>query len=111
MPERSLGVRVRRLRGEVRQREIERVVALWRSSGSSQSRFCAEQGISTQTLRRWRTSLDGEVRRSKPAFIEVKTPRAETMYEIVLASGACVRIPAGFDEGEVARLLHVARSC
>ena len=111
MSERSLGVRVRRLRGEARRREIERVVALWRSSGSSQSRFCAEQGISTQTLRRWRTSLDVEAQRSKPAFIEVKAPRAEMMYEIVLASGACVRIPAGFDEGEVTRLLRIAHSC
>ncbi len=113
MASKDVGRRIGRLRGEARQREIDTVLNQWRASDLSKVRFCKSQGISTQTLRRWLVAVPAvrSPEAPRPAFIEVKAPRAETMYEIVLGSGACVRIPAGFDEGEVARLLCAARSC
>lgn len=108
------GRRIGRLRGEARQREIDAVLTRWKSSDLSRVGFCKGEGISTQTLRRWLTTsamavpLAGDHGR---AFIEVKAPQADAMYEIVLSGGARVRIPAGFDEGEVARLLCVAQTC
>lgn len=110
----DLGRRIGRLRGEARRREIDAVLTRWKASDLSRAGFCREEGISTQTLRRWLATsptavpLAGDRGR---AFIEVKAPRVAAMYEIVLLGGARVRIPAGFDEGEVARLLCVARTC
>ena len=118
MSKASLGQRVSRMRGEVRRREIERVLSLWRKAEGSQHRFCNEQGISTQTLSRWRKEL-GDLASAAPprapAFIEVSAPHSEAhsdaLYEIVLPSGTSVRVPPGFDETELARLLSIASAC
>ena len=114
MASRDLGRRIGRLRGEARQREIDAALTRWRASGLSKVGFCRRQGVSTETLRRWLSAVSAAVPPAvdpTPAFIEVKAPRTEAMYEIVLPCGAYVRVPAGFDESEVTRLLGVARSC
>jgi len=114
MSKASLGQRVSRMRGEVRRREIERVLSLWRKAEGSQGRFCREQGISTQTLSRWRKEFGdfpAVTPSAAPAFIEVRTPHSEALYEIVLPCGASVRVPFGFDDTELARLLSIASAC
>ena len=114
MSNESLGRRVGHLRGEARRCEIERVLLLWEGADQSGVHFCREQGISTQTLRRWLEEFGGRARRKRsatPAFIEVQAPHADHLYEIVLPSGASVRVPAGFDDTDLARLLAAAASC
>lgn len=105
----TLGRRIGKLRGEVRLREIEGVVARWREWEGTQSSFCASLGISTQSLVRWRRAAGGKSMARSP-FIELGRSAAPRSfcYEVVLPSGASVRAPAGFNEGEVARLLALA---
>jgi hypothetical protein len=45
------------------------------------------------------------------APVEVRVPSPAAPLELALASGHVLRIPAGFDEAEVRRLLGVLAGC
>ena len=97
----------------------------WRESGLTAREFAAEIGVNAGTLAHWKYRLSTEAQRAaiQPAapsdaavrFVEVKAaaPTDEpTMsmlpaFEVVLASGAVVRVPAHFDTATLRRLLDV----
>ncbi len=105
----TLGRRIGKLRGEARRREVEQVIARWREWDGTQSAFCVSMGISIQSLIRWRKAVEDAPAQGAP-FVEIGVTSApsSSCYEIVLASGASVRVPTGFDDGEVSRLLTLA---
>jgi len=97
----------------------------WRESGLSAKEFAAEIGVNAGTLMHWKYRLAAEARDAeRPAvkpkqesvsFVEVKaaTPVApansatESSFEVVVASGAIVRVPPHFDAAALRRLLDV----
>lgn len=114
MAKASLGRRVKALRGEARQKEIAAIVSEHEASHLSAAAFCELKGIARVTLGRWKQELRAASRRqagSSPQFVEVRTsPRAATGYEVTLPGGASLRVPSGFDEAELGRLLSVLRA-
>jgi len=75
-------------------------------------------------LKWWRWRLSGDARRAaaaakseptKAAFVEIgpatpvpEAPVAGGSFEVVLRNGRVVRVPSGFSDGELARVLAVA---
>jgi hypothetical protein len=106
----GLGKRIQRLRGAERAAAIDEVIARWRASGTSKASFCREAGIATVTLGRWLRKLEVEraVERS-PVLVEVgrRERPVRDGYEVVLPGGVEVRVPAGFSDEDLARLLRV----
>jgi len=88
-------------------------------SGLTLTAFAIGEGLDPQRLSRWRRRLGGA---ASPVFEEVVVAdpvasildsdaarRAEReLFEVVLASGRVVRVPASFDAGALRRLLAVA---
>ena len=100
---------IRRLRGSEREANARGMLRRWKASGLSQAAFCRRAGISTVTLGRWlREFGDGEGG-SRGGFVEVRLgpSTAAAAYDLELASGRHLRIPAGFDASELDRLLAV----
>ena len=110
----SLGKRLHRLRGDARLAAIGEVVSEWRKSGQSQAEFCREKGIATVTLGRWLRHLEANKASEKqgPVLVEVGVHDVERddAYEVILGDGTWLRVPAGFREGELARLLATLSS-
>ncbi len=80
-------------------------VAAWRASGEPLSRFAARAGIAKSSLAEW-------ARCSPPclpvAFHEVEVVELSPPPPLVVTlagSGHAVAVPAGFDAGELRRLL------
>jgi hypothetical protein len=108
-------------------------VERWKDSGLSAKEFAAETGVKSSSLSYWkwklgtgdergnkRTGASAVVLDSKPRairrpfgrarFVEVSAGTAATtssMLEIVLSGGARVRVPAGFDEETLTRVVRV----
>ena len=104
-------------------------VAQWRDSGRSAAEFAAELGVRADTLKWWKWKLDADTRRKslarRPArpvqiiakdkmavapltFVELTTaPMVREPLEVVLPSTLRVRVPIGFDDATLTRLLDV----
>jgi hypothetical protein len=117
----------------------QRLLGVWERSGLSQAEFCRRRGIKAVTLawwkRRLRTPRDTERqrrgrrvdRRRRARFVEVALPHGASLalasrgsslaptsnrYELVLPSGACLRLPGDFDPERVAQLVQaLAAAC
>ena len=85
-------------------------------SGLSVRKFAAREGLKAGSLSFWRWKLGGggratETQRIAPLkFVELTgefpaTAPAAKEFEVVLGSGRVVRVPGGFDAGELARLV------
>ena len=74
------------------------------SSGLSVGEFAARESLSAPRLYRWRARLRA-ARPKTTAFVEIK-PAAATI-ELVLRSGDVVRLPDGFSEEALRRLVAV----
>src|SRR4051812_34800939 len=100
----------------------EERIARWQQSKLSAEEYAPLEGVRPSSLKWWRWRLSGEVRRAttpakgeptKAAFIEVgasaPVPEAAAQtsprFEVVLRNGRVVRVPAGFSDGELARVL------
>jgi hypothetical protein len=102
------------------ERDAREVIAALDRSGQPVSAFAAEHGLDPQRVYLWRRRLGGAERTTFQEVI-VRPPGrrsgAETQgsaFEIVLVSGAVVRVPPSFDSVTLARLLEVlaqARAC
>jgi hypothetical protein len=98
----------------------------WRESGLTAREFAAEIGVNAGTLAHWKYRLAADARRgvlrtvppseAVVSFVEVKTSAAKAeqandsplpAFEVVLASGAVVRVPAQFDSAALRRLLDL----
>ena len=92
-------------------RRIER----WRDSGLTAAQFGADSNVNPRTLTYWKWVLSKESRGEKrvapaspsPAFVEIRTASSGVAFELALANGSRLQIPAGFDAGTLERLLAV----
>jgi transposase-like protein len=100
--------------------EAREVLAALARSGKSVSAFAAEHGLDPQRVYLWRRRFG----KAEPTtFQEVIIHRAEhrhepgpagAAFELVLASGDVIRIPASFDAAALIRVLDVlsqTRAC
>ncbi len=92
-------------------------VARWEASGLSAAAFAARERLAARSLVWWRWKL-----RASPSpaaspldFLPVRVvstaaarPSTAEPIEIVLPNGRIVRVPVGFDEAELERVLAVA---
>lgn len=96
---------------------VERV-ARWEASGLSAAAFAARERLAVKSLVWWRWKLraSSSVPTASPLdFLPVRVVRTATArsstagpIEIVLPNGRVVRVPVGFDEAELERVLAVA---
>lgn len=106
----------------------QRLLGAWEQSGLSQAEFCRRRGLKAVNLAWWKRRLRGSPgtpragrqRRmrsaGRAAFVELALPShpgcGRLGYELVLPSGACLRLPDDFDPEQVARLVQVlAAAC
>jgi transposase-like protein len=100
--------------------EWARRVARWVASGLTGAEFAAREGVKEATLRHWKWQLarDGRLldgMNEKPRFLEVvgsfeparPAPDDDAALELLLDGGRRLRIPRGFDEATLRRLLAV----
>lgn len=102
-------VEVRRLRGEAREAHARGALGRWERSGLSAASFARREGVSAVTLRRWREAFagPGAGRPAAGGYIELEVSERPVArpFEVLLSQGRVVRVPAGFDEHELSRLL------
>ena len=87
------------------------------SSGKGLKAFAEEKGMSSSRLGWWRTKFARELREgaghgTSPAFVPVVAARGgnsekPSPLEVVLRTGQTVRVPVGFDERALQRLMAV----
>ncbi len=100
--------------------EWARRVARWVASGLTGAEFAAREGVKEATLRHWKWQLDRDGRHlsrpsEKPRFVELVAsfeaapPSSDegAALELLLDGGRRLRIPRGFDEATLRRLLSV----
>ena len=98
------------------EQDAREVLATLARSGKSVAVFAAAQGLDPQRIYSWRRRLGGaeptrfqEVIVHRPASVSIAADAPS--FEIALATGEVVRVPASFDGAALARLLDVlARS-
>jgi transposase len=100
--------------------DAREVIAALERSGQTVSVFAAEHGLDPQRVYLWRRRL-GEAERTTFQEIVVRPQAApldrdaqSASFEIVLPSGAVIRVPTSFEAAALIRLLEVlaqARSC
>lgn len=89
----------------------------WERSGLSRREWCSKHGINVHTLDYWRQQLRSEPMprkgkaRTKLVPIMVAAAAAPASIEVVLPSGIQLRVPAGADIAQVARLVHALSAC
>jgi transposase-like protein len=98
------------------EQDARRVLAALDRSGQSVRAFAEGHGIDPQRLYLWRRRFASVAGGDATTFQELTVPpsRASSVdrgvtaaFEIVLASGVVVRVPASFDMVSLERLLHV----
>ena len=98
-------------------------VERWKDSGLSAAEFAGELGVSPKSLAWWRWHLKKgdaatprvrvRMARAKAAmvspltFVEMSTTAAREPLEVVLSSGARIRVPVDFDPAALGRLVDV----
>ena len=101
-----------------REQRLEQV-RRWMASGLSGAEFGRRIGVPAGTLAWWRWKLRSEGVSLRPkrerglAFVEITPAASETRGGVPLEleiAGATLRIPSGFDEASLARVLGVLRS-
>ncbi len=95
-------------RAAVRQLWIERLDRL-AQSGLAVCAFCRSEGVSTQALYYWKRKLAaGSTAPSEitPRLLPVRLPASAAAVEVVLPSGAVLRLPPGCDLAFVRSLIE-----
>jgi transposase-like protein len=83
--------------------EAKAVIRRLELSRLSVAQFASRENLDAQRLYLWRRKLRAG-RRTTPGFIEFK-PTPAVAVEVVLRSGHVLRVPGGFDEEAVRRLV------
>jgi len=105
-----------------REAEYRRLFARQARSGLSAREFAEREGIAVQTFYWWRCELRRReraqpTRQDEPEFVEVSlNPSTPTAWvegiDVQLPDGVLIRVPSGFDEDDLVRVLSVLRrSC
>lgn len=89
-------------------REWERRVRRWRRSGLTAAEFSSREGLRRGTLLWWSSKLQQEARSAEGSFVELTAVVEPAPIEVELANGRVVRVPAGFDDNGLERVLAVA---
>ena len=100
--------------GKRRDEGVRKLLAEQEASGLSVAAFARERGVSTWTLYDGRRRLQKRKARAKArdfVQVHVRSVQAAPSIEVELEAGMRVRVPAGFDEDELRRLLGVLASC
>jgi transposase-like protein len=94
--------------------EWRKVVARWEASGESAAVFASVVGVSAGTLWRWRRGLSRETVAESAGhalaeLVEVRPAAlaSDNRFEVRLAAGVRIGVPASFDEAALERLLRV----
>jgi hypothetical protein len=100
-----------RSRAAVRQAWLDRL-ARFPSSGLTVAQFCAHEAISVPSFYSWKrrlaASVDGSAARPHPGgprLLPVAVPSAGPAVEVLLPSGAVLRLPPGCDPAWVRSLV------
>jgi transposase-like protein len=89
-----------------RAKEARTVLKHLEASGLSVREFAARHGLETQRLYRWRAQLASSGPVAAPPFVEIeRTPGVA--IEVVLRSGHVIRVPDGFGEDALRRVVAV----
>ena len=104
------------------QTEWAKRVERWRDSGLTAKEFAAETGVNASTLAYWSWRLRASRSKrptsrpspSRSRFVELTPSSVSTtspvMLELVLGEGVRIRIPSGFDEETLARVVRAVGS-
>lgn len=90
-----------------RETEARAVLERLDDSGLSVRGFAQREGLNVQRLYRWRRALARGDGAPAPSFVEIVRGTKAPVVEVVLPSGAVLRVPAGFDGETVRRLVVV----
>jgi hypothetical protein len=97
--------------------EMVEVFERWKASGLSLRAFGAREGVSYSKLQYWHRKFrdaKSEQRKGELTPIRVVSGEADPepqVFEVCLANGVGLGVPAGFDEGELQRLIGVLSAC
>ena len=103
-----------------RAEEMGELLARWRESGQSLLAFGKQEGVSYAKLLYWKRKVEGEPQTpaKKPELVEVEVVQdvepneaQPAKFEVWLSNGVGLDVPAGFDQGELQRLVEVLRAC
>lgn len=97
-----------RRRSPERVRHWQDVVDAWKRSGQTINAFCRDRNLTRSNFDRWRRILATKPTQSKPPLSAPFVPLrvvAEPMAEVVLPSGAVVRLPLTSAADAVTRLI------
>jgi transposase-like protein len=89
------------------------LIEAWRQSGQTLTAFAQSHDVHPERLGRWhrllRTELQAPVRFHPVQVRQIQPQRAEPgeRIELVLLDGRSIRVPHGFDAGDLRRVLHV----
>jgi len=108
------GKRIQRLRGEARERAVREILARWDASDLSKAAFCRREGIASVTLTRWLRRFGSgsrQPRGRRGVFVEVRPAQVTRAvgFEVALPGGVTLRVPLGFEDADLSRLLQVLR--
>jgi transposase-like protein len=89
--------------------DAREVLAALDRSGKPVSAFAAEHGLDAQRVYLWRRRLGGAERTMFQELVVRPSAARDTqgVFEIVLATGVTIRVPASFDPIALSRLLGV----
>jgi len=83
--------------------EWQKHINAWKESGLSQAKYCRKHGLNVHTLSYWRSRL---LKAQAPGeFVELGSAKRIDPFEVLLAGGVVVKIPASFDSDALTRLI------
>jgi hypothetical protein len=102
-----------------RGREMAALITAWEGSGQTMHAFAARLGVSKHALGWWRWELKRRTQAASSGaqggairLVEIaRVGTAATSFEVRLANGVGVHVPAGFDRHALTELLAVLRAC
>jgi hypothetical protein len=100
-----------RARDEQKERQWQRWISEWQTSGLSVRDFCQRRGLTVASFYAWRRVLQRRAA-EKAAFVPVQVvadavPTQASALELVLTDGRTVRVAPGFDAATLRQLLAV----
>jgi transposase-like protein len=107
------------VQGKTSRQEWEKRVERWRDSGLTAEQFASELGINAGTLKFWSYKLNKGnggaavvhqprvTAGASPSFVELRSERRASSFEVELANGRRLHVPAVFEPSALERLLTV----
>jgi hypothetical protein len=100
-----------RARDQRKERQWQRWIDEWRTSGLSIRAFCARHGLTTANFYNWRRILERraaeQVMFAPVQVVDDALPTHNSALEVILSDGRAVRVAPGFDAATLRQLLAV----